>query len=208
MAGNTEAREERKRYVRRRQTIVFGIVGVILATALIVALLVFFHVGGLGEERGSTQSANYGKTAPCVSPTQDGAKPKYLENKAVTVRVLNGTQFSGFAQAVGQALENREFVVQSIDNYSNSNVERTQIVFGKNAIAQAYTLASNFPDAQLVMDDRQDKLVDVVLGATFNDLENTEDVPKTGSEIPNIEGCKPADQMTNLAKAPEHTAVG
>ena len=79
---------------------------------------------------------------------------------------------------------------------------------GKNAIVQAYTIASNFPDAQLVMDDREDKLVDIILGATFKDLEETDQLPKTGSEIPNVEGCKPADQLTNVSKAPEHTPVG
>ncbi len=187
MAQNNEVREARKRYVRKRQTVVFGICGVVLVATL---------------------EANYGRTAPCVSPAADGSKPKYPENRAVTVRVLNGTKFTGFANAVGQALENREFVVQGVDNYDSAKVERTQIVFGKNAIAQAYTIASNFPDAQLVMDDREDKLVDIILGATFKDLEETDQLPKTGSEIPNVEGCKPADQLTSVPKAPEHTPVG
>lgn len=208
MAQNNEAREARTRYVRKRQTIVFSITGVILAVAMLVSLLVYFHVGGLGVAKASSVAANYGAAAPCVSPASDGSKPKYPENRAVTVRVLNGTQFTGFAQAVGQALENREFVVQGVDNYDSSKVERTRIVFGKNAIAQAYTIASNFPDAQLVMDDRGDKLVDVILGATFKNLQDTDQLPKTGSEIANIEGCRPADQMTDLAKAPEHTPVG
>ncbi|PAU69775.1 LytR cell envelope-related transcriptional attenuator [Bifidobacterium italicum] len=208
MAQNNGAREARKAYVRKRQSIVFGIIGVVLVVALVISTLVFFHVGGLGETAQSKESANYGRTAPCVSPAADGSTPKYVDNRSVTVRVLNGTQFSGFAQAVAEALENREFVVQGVDNYDSSKVERTLIIFGKNAIPQAYTLASNFSDAQMVMDDRPDKLVDVVLGATFKDLVPTEDLPKTGSDIPNIEGCKAPDKMTSLPKAPDHTAVG
>lgn len=208
MAQNNEVREARKRYVRKRQTVVFGICGVVLVAALVASLLVFFHVGGLGEVKSAAVEANYGRTAPCISPAADGSKPKYPENRAVTVRVLNGTKFTGFANAVGQALENREFVVQGVDNYDSAKVERTQIVFGKNAIVQAYTIASNFPDAQLVMDDREDKLVDIILGATFKDLEETDQLPKTGSEIPNVEGCKAADKLTNVPKAPEHTPVG
>ena len=98
--------------------------------------------------------------------------------------------------------------MQGVDNYDSAKVERTLIIFGKNAIPQAYTLASNFNDAQMVMDDRADKLVDVVLGATFKDLVPTEDLPKTGSNIPNIEGCKAPDKMTSLPKAPDHTPVG
>lgn len=208
MAQNDDAREARKEYVHRRQTIVFAIVGVVLVVALFVSSLFLFHVGGLGEVKTTAQGANYGTTAPCVSPAADGSKPKYLDNKSVTTRVLNGTKFSGFANAVGQALTNREFVVQGVDNYNNSKVERTTIVFGKNAIPQAYTLAANFPDAKLQMDDRQDKLVDVILGATFQNLTAEDKLPKTGSEIPNIEGCKPVSEMKDLPKAPEHTSVG
>lgn len=208
MAENNDAREERREYVHRRQTIVFAVVGAVLVVALFISSLFLFHVGGLGEVKTTVEGANHGVVAPCVSPAEDGSKPKYLDSKSVTTRVLNGTKFSGFANAVGQALQNREFVVQSIDNYDNAKVERTTIVFGKNAIPQAYTLAANFPDAQLQMDDRQDKLVDVILGATFQNLTKTDELPKTGSEIPNIEGCKPANDMKDLPKAPEHTSVG
>ncbi|KFI60259.1 LytR C-terminal domain-containing protein [Bifidobacterium cuniculi] len=207
MAHNSAEREARKQYVRRRQTVVFGVVGTLLAAALVVSLLVYFHVGGLGVSKDEVQEANYGIVAPCASPAADGSTPKYPENRTVTVRVLNGTTFAGFAQAVAEALENREFVVQGVDNY-DTQVERTTIVFGRNAIAQAYTLAGEFPDAQLKMDDREDKLVDVILGSTFKDLQDTEKVPKTGAPIENIEGCKAADQIKDLPKAPEHTAVG
>lgn len=208
MADNNDEREARKEYMRRRQTIVFSTIGAVLVVAFIIALLFFFHVGGLGEVETAEDEPNYGITAPCANPGADGATNKYLENRSVTVRVLNGTSSSGFAQAVGSALENREFVLQGVDNYSDSDVERTIIQFGKNAIPEAYTLASNFNDAELVMDDRSDKLIDVVLGDSFNNLVDTEDVPKTGSDIVNISGCVAADTMTNLAKAPEHTAVG
>ena len=99
--------------------------------------------------------------------------------------MLNGTKFAGFAKAVSDALQNREFNAQTPGNYTKK-VDRTMIVFGKNGVNQAYTVASNFSDAMLVMDDRQDQLVDVVVGATFDNLQ---------------------DKMTNLPKASEHDAV-
>ena len=37
--------------------------------------------------------------------------------------------------------------MQEATNYSSTNVERTTIYFGKNAINQAYTVAGNFTDA-------------------------------------------------------------
>ena len=49
------------------------------------------------------------------------------------------------------------------------------IVFGKNGVNQAYTVASNFTDAMLVMDDRQDQLIDVIVGATFENLQDTKE---------------------------------
>ena len=130
MAENNDAREERREYVHRRQTIVFAVVGAVLVVALFISSLFLFHVGGLGEVKTTAEGADHGVVAPCVSPAEDGSKPKYLDSKSVTTRVLNGTKFSGFANAVGRALQNREFVVQSIDNYDNAKVERTTIVFG------------------------------------------------------------------------------
>lgn len=63
--------------------------------------------------------------------------------------------------------------MQKIDNYSSTDVERTTIYFGKNAINQAYTLIGNFTDATMIMTAREDQLIDVVIGATFNDLQDT-----------------------------------
>ncbi|NEG69969.1 LytR C-terminal domain-containing protein [Bifidobacterium choloepi] len=207
MSESTDGREARKQYMRHRQTMVFTTIGAVLVVAMIVSLLFFFHVGGLGKVETAADEPNFGYPAPCVQTEGSDSQVTYLANNAVTVRVLNGTSSTGFAQAVGSALENREFVLQGVDNYSSSDVERTIIRFGKNAIPEAYTLVSNFSDAYLQMDDRTDKLVDVILGASFNNLVDTDDVPKTGSVIPNIEGCVAADQLTDVPKADEHTAV-
>ena len=194
MTQANDERAARKEYIRRRQKTVLSIVGTIMAVAMVVSLLFFFHVGGLGNVKS------------CAVKEADGNKAKYVENRNITLRVLNGTKFSGFAKAVSDALQNREFNTQTPDNYTKK-VERTMIVFGKNAINQAYTVASNFTDAQLVMDDRQDQLIDVIVGATFDNLQDTKKVPAAGKEITSIQGCVAADKMTDLQKAPEHEAV-
>lgn len=49
MAENNDAREERREYMHRRQTIVFAVVGAVLVVALFISSLFLFHVGGLGE---------------------------------------------------------------------------------------------------------------------------------------------------------------
>lgn len=206
----TEAFDEqarRKAYVRRRQTLVFTVVAITLAATLIVASMFAFHIFGWGKRNTPATKPNYGVSAPCAPQGQDGSQPAYANNASISIRVLNGTTFSGFARAVGEALQNRNFNVTSVGNNNASLTERTTIVFGRNAIPEAYTLAGNFTDAILRMDDRQDKLIDVVLGASFENLRDKKDAPAAGGRIADIKGCVAADQMKNLPKAPEHTAV-
>ena len=114
------------------------------------------------------QAPNYGVTAPCSAKGEDGTPATTVDNPSITIRVLNGTSFSGFAQAVAKGLENRGFTVQGYDTLRDNNnagegfvttVERTTIYFGRNAINQAYTLNDNFTDAIMVMDDREDALI-------------------------------------------------
>ena len=167
MTQANDERAARKEYIRRRQKTVFSIVGAVMVVAMVVSLLFFFHVGGLGNVKSAAVQPNYGQQAPCPIKEADGSKAKYVENRNITLRVLNGTKFSGFAKAVSDALQNREFNPQTPDNYTKK-VDRTMIVFGKNGVNQAYTVASNFTDAMLVMDDRQDQLIDVIVGATFD----------------------------------------
>ena len=104
MTQANDERAARKQYIRRRQKVVFTITGTILTIALVISLLFFFHVGGLGNVRSAAVQPNYGQQAPCAAQEQDGSKGKYVENRNITVRVLNGTEFAGFAQAVSSAL--------------------------------------------------------------------------------------------------------
>ena len=223
MTQANDERAARKEYIRRRQKTVFSIVGAVMVVAMVVSLLFFFHVGGLGNVKSAAVQPNYGQQAPCPIKEADGSKAKYVENRNITLRVLNGTKFSGFAKAVSDALQNREFNPQTPGNYTKK-VDRTMIVFGKNGVNQAYTVASNFTDAMLVMDDRQDQLIDVIVrekaanacpplivgvgvGATFDNLQDTKKVPAAGKAITGIQGCVAVDKMTDLPKAPEHDAV-
>ena len=205
MTYQVDEREARKAYVRRRQTIVFSISGAVLAVVLVIALLFNFHVFGLGEVETPARQPNYGNAAPCAVKDSSG-KAQYVSNASVGIRVMNGTSHGQFAKAVGEALANRGFSVQKIDNYSSTDVERTTIYFGKNAINQAYTLIGNFTDATMIMTAREDQLIDVVIGATFNDLQDTNSSPQSGKTITNIEGCKAADSMTKLPADTKHDA--
>lgn len=205
MTQQVDERQARKAYVRRRQTVVFSISGIVLAVVLVIALMFNSHLFGLGKIATPVAEPNYGNVAPCAVKNENG-EAKYVANGSVGVRVLNGTGQLQFAKYVSEALGNRGFAMQQADNYSSTSVERTTIYFGKNAINQAYTLAGNFTDATMVMNAREDQLIDVVLGATFNNLQDEDKSPQEGKKITNIEGCKAADTMTNLPADTKHTA--
>ncbi|MCI1220234.1 MAG: LytR C-terminal domain-containing protein [Bifidobacterium sp.] len=199
-----DEREARKRYIRRRQGIVLGCVGTVLVAALITATLFYTHVIGAGAGSSSQAQPNYGVQAPCAPKDKAGIAAKYVDNSSVQVRILNGTKFAGLAKAVGNALINRDFEVTTIGT-SNEKVERTVIHFGRDAIAQAYTVNANFTDAIMQMDDRKDQLIDVVIGPTFTDLQDQKKVPAAGGEIDSISGCVAADGLRNVPKAQPHT---
>lgn len=209
MAEEYDEREARKAYVLRRQKIVFSITGVILVVALVVATLFFTGVIQVDEKAKQVTKPNYGVAVPCAAKNEDGTAMKWADNNTVILRVRNGTKFTGLGAAVGEALKDRQFDVRTVDTYSSSKVARTTIYFGVNAINPAYSLKEYIPDAQLVMDDRQDRLVDVVIGATFTDLTSEKDVKKHGDTIKDFEGCKTVEamQQEGLKKADAHTEI-
>ena len=206
MTYQVDEREARKAYVRRRQTIVFSISGAVLAVVLVIALLFNFPRFRPRRSGDSGQPAEITATRRRARSRTAAAKRNNVSNASVGIRVMNGTSHGQFAKAVGEALANRGFSVQKIDNYSSTGVERTTIYFGKNAINQAYTLIGNFTDATMIMTAREDQLIDVVIGATFNNLQDTKSSPQSGKTITNIEGCKAADSMTKLPADTKHDA--
>lgn len=204
MTQENDEVSKRKAYAEERQKHVLKVTALAMAIVFALAVLISLHPFGLGLKKTALVEPNFGNTAPCAVAGSDG-KAKYVSAGSVGVRVLNGTTHSGFAKAVGEALsETRGFTVQTVGNFTNNNVERTTLYFGKNAINQAYTLAGNFTDATMVMTAREDELIDVVLGATFSDLQDEKNSPVAGDEITNIEGCVDASSMQNLPADTDH----
>ncbi|MBT1181809.1 LytR C-terminal domain-containing protein [Bifidobacterium sp. CP2] len=209
MAEQYDEREARKAYVRRRQQIVFSITAAILVVALVVSFLFYFRIIDVDEQVKKEEKPNYGVAVACAAKNEDGSAMAWAEPATVPVRVLNGTSSMGLAGAVKEALTDRQFNVVLADNFTSTKVRRTTIYYGVNAINPAYTLNSYFTDAVMVMDDRQDRLVDVVIGATFNDFKTDAQLKKRGSTIKDFEGCKSAEAMqkAGLPKAVKHTEV-
>lgn len=194
----TDERQARRQFVRRRQKMVFTIAISALAVILIIALLVVFGTLGHLNKQSTQTKPNYGVSVPCAP-----ADSTVLKHTEVRVRVLNGTNKNGLGVAVMQSLRNRGFNMQGAGDFpTKTELARTEIRFGINGISQGYTVGRQFKDAVLRMDDRADDLVDVVIGATFNDLAQEHKVSGVGMPITSIKGCV-ADPKT-ITNLPKH----
>ncbi|MCT6920134.1 MAG: LytR family transcriptional regulator, partial [Bifidobacteriales bacterium] len=94
---------------------------------------------------------------------------------------------------------------QDVADYpGKTETARTEVRFGASAIDRGYTVGSQFNDAVLIMDDRNDDLIDVVIGATFTDLDDEDSNSVVGRKIEAIKGCQTdPSSMKNLPKAPK-----
>ena len=201
-AGPYNERAARKQFVRRRQRLVFSIILLVLAAILVLAIMVFLgHMDGTGKQSAKSQP-NYGVAVPCAP-----AKATVMDFGQISVRVLNGTKYSGLATAIKETLVNRGFKVTDVGSTPSKEwLERTQIHFGAKGVIQAYTVNAQFSDAIMVMDDRKDALVDVMIGQSFENLNSVNVASsKPGATIHSFDGCvADAGTMKNLPKAPAH----
>ncbi|MDR1861844.1 MAG: LytR C-terminal domain-containing protein [Candidatus Ancillula sp.] len=149
---------------------------IFLALFLVLALVSIYTLFGMTPSA-SKSSAQAKYPLPCVENSASA-----VPASSISVRVLNGSNMPGFGTAVGDSLTNRGFLVRSVETYTTSN--DTQIRFGQNAIVQAYTLAGHFTNATLILDDREDGLIDVIIGRSFSELQDRYLVMTTDTTSP------------------------
>ncbi len=110
----------------------------------------------------------------------------------VTVRVLNGGDVKGFATEVAKILKARGYNISVVSN--TSEVVTTPVIVAGTVDSPAVKLvASNFPEATLRADNRNDGTVDVLLG-----IKTDKTIPDKGfataMPVPNGQACLPKDQ--------------
>ncbi|MDR3152553.1 MAG: LytR C-terminal domain-containing protein [Bifidobacteriaceae bacterium] len=135
---------------------------------------------------------------PCITP----ATQKAVNNNTIHLRVLNASSHAGLGQAVNLALVQRGFSSHGYNNYSDDNLYNTKIVFGVNSIKEAYTLALIFNKVVLQMDNRQDSLIDVVVGEDFSNFKSA-DINSSNLIISSFLGCVDPSNI-KLSQAPSH----
>ncbi|MCL2455562.1 MAG: LytR C-terminal domain-containing protein [Micrococcales bacterium] len=187
MTGTDPTRQWRRR-TQERQAVVFGVLFATLAIIGLVGAAVYTETIRLPflSRPFSTPAPAAESLVPCPS---DGALPVLPQE--ITVNVRNTTTLTGLA---GQTAENLHvaygFVIGTTDNYKMT-IAVPQIVFGPEAVVQAYTLRGYLQNAQLVFDpERPGTAVDLMVNPDGVELAETvglePDVPLAGAV-----GCVP-----------------
>ncbi|MCK0116444.1 LytR cell envelope-related transcriptional attenuator [Isoptericola sp. CG 20/1183] len=194
------ARVARRRRKHERQAVVFG---------LIIAFLVVLGLGALAiytdtidspiAEPIFTPSADVTNMAPACLPededSPDGVLPMRYDK--VGVRVFNAAdpRFA-LAGAAEEVLSDRGFDVRDTGDFPDLVEGPSEIRYGAEGIVQAYTLAAQFADVELVMDDRGGKVVDLLIGVGWSEPLPAEEIPLAADEpLENMPGCVPASEL-------------
>ena len=187
---------------------VFGVLIAFLAVCGIFALAVYSGAISSPFNRpfttvGVTEQETY--PAPCLPEVEgqpDGALPTVYSD--VQLRVLNASGENpgeigqpGLGNAYETALVERGFVVVEVAN-ADGNLKYSELRFGAGGIVQAYTIAAQFPEIRLVLDDRKktDRTVDLLIGVDYEaplaiaEVGSTADTP-----LVNAEGCAAVSEI-------------
>ena len=207
---------DRDRLIRRRrehsrQIVIFGLLGTLLAAAFTLALLIF---GGIIEapfarEFSTPHGAVDDVTPPCLPqvPGQpDGALP--IPYDLVDLRIYNASGIGGVGSANQTVLGRRGFVINIVGDWPQSlrPVGVNQLRFGPNGIVAAYTVAAHFPPLQMIMDERTDESVDLIVGEDYDQPLPTDQVDLAADRpLLNIRGCQPANQIEKVPAPPTWT---
>jgi hypothetical protein len=189
------ARQRRRRHVHERQAVIFGVLLAGLGVAGLGAAAVY--TGNLELPflaRGFSSPEPTGLAAADSPCPPEGATPVPYGASALAARgFVIGTQANASAQGY--------------TGYDGTAL----IQFGSQGVAAAYTVAAQIDSPLLVMDDRGDASVDVVVGSSYNALVAAADITLAADQpfaVP--AGCVPLDQVTPVAMptptaAPETT---
>jgi hypothetical protein len=197
------ARQRRRRHVHERQAVIFGVLLAGLGVAGLGAAAVY--TGNLELPflaRGFSSPAPTGLAAADSPCPPEGATP--VPYGQVAVNVYNGTTRVGLAGDTASALASRGFAISTQGNATAQGYARYEgtalIQFGTQGVAAAYTLAAQLDSPLLVLDDRADASVDLVVGSTYNALVAAADVTLvTDQPFAVPAGCVPLDQDTPIA---------
>ena len=144
---------------------------------------------------------------PC--PPADALPAPFDE---ITTNVFNATDRSGLAAQTAGALSQFGIVVSQQTNYGGTFAGVANIVSGPRGLRAAHTVAALIPGSTVTLDGRDDGIVDVVLGSSFDQVTAAEAAP-LDPESPLVPppGCAPVavpedDEMPAEVEETEETS--
>nr|WP_246256448.1 LytR C-terminal domain-containing protein [Isoptericola halotolerans] len=142
--------------------------------------------------------------APACLPEQedspDGATP--LAYDKVRVRIFNAAdpRFA-LAGASAEVLADRGFDVRATGDWPHLVEGYSQIRYGAAGIVQAYTLAAQYEDIDLVLDDRAGRVIDLLVGTGWTEPLDTAEVPLAADQpLENMPGCVPVEDLEPIER--------
>jgi hypothetical protein len=161
---------------RRRHPVATGFLVLLMMAVLFGAT---FGAVRLLKGDGATPSASGSSSAPCVTAT---ATPGATLPKpaTVTANVYNATDRAGLARSTAATLRTRGFGIGSIANdpLGKSLTNVAEIRYGAKGKDNALLMRYYVVGATLVLDQRTDTTVDVVLGLKFRAIPDQAAVDK------------------------------
>lgn len=194
-------RETRRKREHERQAVVFGLlIAFLLLAGLAAAAMYSGAISSPFSRPIYTPVAEAPQPEPCLPQVKgqpDGALP--VPYSKVKVRVYNAADGSEpLAGANEDVLSERGFDVVDTGNWVEK-LDQSEVRFGTKGITRAYTLAAQYPDVRLVLDDRKGATVDLLVGEEYSPP-LSEDSVLLNAETPleDVEGCVPADEITPI----------
>jgi hypothetical protein len=166
----------------------------------VIGVLVMFALVFIGVAIVRDSQADGDLTVGCPEGYQRADITLY-EPKDVKIRVFNATETQGLANTVAQDFENRKFQVVEKGN-SKKGVDGVAVLrYGPKAVGSWHLLRAYFLDeADPEYDpNREDDVVDVVIGNSFRQLATTTEVNQALVEL----GGKPELPPQTCAEDPQ-----
>lgn len=188
------ARTQRRRRKHERQALVFGLLIALLAVSGLAAAAVYTGAVDAPFDRAFSEEKAVSDQVAAQPCLPDGTLP--VPYQEISVKVLNATDRPGLAAQVSDALGRRSFTVTGAET-QEAKLTDVRISFGSQGLAAAYTLAAQFPKANLLYDARTDTSIDLAIGASFSDLVPAEEVVLApDAPMTSIDGCRSLDSLT------------
>ncbi|WP_175440287.1 LytR C-terminal domain-containing protein [Micromonospora nigra] len=153
-----------------RALVVVGLLAVVALVFVVVALV------------RDTQGEAVAESCPAEWPRADVT---LREPKDVKINVLNGTEQSGRARGVADDFSNRKFQVQKVAETKKKTDDVAVLRYGPKGVGSAHLLRAYFLNNAVVEYDaeRDDDVVDVVLGESFQQLATTTEVNQSLGDL-------------------------